>query len=300
MGIGSQFLDTPTVPLLPSGQPARGTLYGLAANKPPANYRNCGCLYVATDTGAMWLSIGASWVSIAGGGGGGVSSVNATSPLASSGGATPDISLTGIVPVANGGTGTATPSLVAGSNVTISGSWPNQTVAASGGGGGVTSLNGETGAVSLVAGTNITLTPSGTNITIAASAGSGPGTILNYISIPANESTTSTTPVDLATAESISITLSATADVIVEYFSGYYNTSASWQGHAVIYLDGVEQPSTDFSLNETSIANTLVGFVCCSVLSAVAAGTHTIDMKHYVAGGTGHWIGRFLKATQGL
>lgn len=35
---------------------------------------------------------------------------------------------TNILPVANGGSGTATPSLVAGTNVTISGSWPNQTV----------------------------------------------------------------------------------------------------------------------------------------------------------------------------
>jgi hypothetical protein len=43
-----------------------------------------------------------------GGGGGGVSSVTATSPLASSGGTTPDISLTGIISVAKGGTGVAT------------------------------------------------------------------------------------------------------------------------------------------------------------------------------------------------
>ena len=40
------------------------------------------------------------------------------------------------LPVANGGTGTATPSLVAGTNVTITGAWPNQTINASGGGGG--------------------------------------------------------------------------------------------------------------------------------------------------------------------
>jgi hypothetical protein len=40
------------------------------------------------------------------------------------------------VAVANGGTGTATPSLVAGTNVTITGSFPNQTINASGGGGG--------------------------------------------------------------------------------------------------------------------------------------------------------------------
>lgn len=44
--------------------------------------------------------------------------------------------VTGIVAVANGGTGTATPSLVAGSNVTITGTFPNQTINASGGGGG--------------------------------------------------------------------------------------------------------------------------------------------------------------------
>jgi hypothetical protein len=44
--------------------------------------------------------------------------------------------VTGTLPLANGGTGTATPSLVAGTNVTITGSFPNQTINASGGGGG--------------------------------------------------------------------------------------------------------------------------------------------------------------------
>lgn len=43
--------------------------------------------------------------------------------------------VTGTLPVANGGTGTATPSLVAGTNVTVTGTWPNQTINASGGGG---------------------------------------------------------------------------------------------------------------------------------------------------------------------
>ena len=36
--------------------------------------------------------------------------------------------VTGQLPVANGGTGTATPSIVAGTNVTVSGTWPNQTI----------------------------------------------------------------------------------------------------------------------------------------------------------------------------
>jgi len=42
----------------------------------------------------------------------------------------------GQLAVANGGTGTATPNLVAGTNVTITGTWPNQTINSTGGGGG--------------------------------------------------------------------------------------------------------------------------------------------------------------------
>ena len=56
--------------------------------------------------------------------------------------------VTGVVAVANGGTGTSTPSLVQGSNITITGTWPNQTIAATAGGSGtVTSVSG-TGTVS--------------------------------------------------------------------------------------------------------------------------------------------------------
>jgi hypothetical protein len=51
--------------------------------------------------------------------------------------------VTGILPVANGGSGTATPALVAGSNVVITGTWPNQTIAAAAPGTGtVTSVAG--------------------------------------------------------------------------------------------------------------------------------------------------------------
>jgi hypothetical protein len=43
--------------------------------------------------------------------------------------------VTGLLPVTQGGTGTATPGLVEGTNVTITGTWPNQTINASGGSG---------------------------------------------------------------------------------------------------------------------------------------------------------------------
>lgn len=44
--------------------------------------------------------------------------------------------VSGILPIANGGTATATPALVAGTNVTITGTWPNQTINSTASGGG--------------------------------------------------------------------------------------------------------------------------------------------------------------------
>ena len=69
-----------------------------------------------------------------GGGSGTVSSVavsGGTTGLTTSGGpitTTGTITLAGTLAVANGGTGTATPSIVAGTNVTVTGTWPNQTI----------------------------------------------------------------------------------------------------------------------------------------------------------------------------
>jgi hypothetical protein len=77
--------------------------------------------------------------------------------------------VTGIVALANGGTGTATPSLVAGTNISITGTFPNQTITASGAAGAVTQI---------VAGTNVTISPAGGTgvVTINASGGGGSGT----------------------------------------------------------------------------------------------------------------------------
>ena len=76
--------------------------------------------------------------------------------------------VTGLLPVANGGTGTATPSLVAGSNVTISGTWPNQTIAAAGAaqvypGAGIANSTGSAW------GTSYSTTGSGTVLALATS-----------------------------------------------------------------------------------------------------------------------------------
>lgn len=59
--------------------------------------------------------------------------------------------VSGILPVANGGTGTASPALVAGTNVSISGTWPNNTINALSG--GASNLATTTGSASGFAGT---------------------------------------------------------------------------------------------------------------------------------------------------
>ena len=80
---------------------------------------------------------------------------------------------TGLLPVARGGTGEAAPSLVAGSGISITGTWPDQTITntspASALGDPVTVAHGGTGtaAPSLVAGANITITGTWPNNTIA-------------------------------------------------------------------------------------------------------------------------------------
>jgi hypothetical protein len=72
--------------------------------------------------------------------------------------------VTGILPVANGGTGTATPAIVAGTNVTVSGTWPNQTINATAGGSGTVTSVGGTGTVNGITLTG-TVTTSG-NLTL--------------------------------------------------------------------------------------------------------------------------------------
>lgn len=139
----------------------------------------------------------------------GVSSVSASAPLSSSGGLTPNISITSPLPIANGGTNTATPALIAGANIAIANAWPNQTVSFNGllpiaNGGTNTATPSLTGGLniaiasawpnqsvsftgllavssggtgtatpSLVAGTNVTITGAWPNQTVNASGGGG-------------------------------------------------------------------------------------------------------------------------------
>lgn len=80
----------------------------------------------------------------------------------------------GILSVARGGTATATPGLVAGTNITITGTWPNQTVNSTGGGeGAVDSVFGQTGVVPNLSGD---ISTSGSSVTTLPTVNSNVGT----------------------------------------------------------------------------------------------------------------------------
>jgi hypothetical protein len=70
--------------------------------------------------------------------------------------------VTGTLPVANGGTGTASPSIVAGTNVTVTGTWPNQTINSTSGGGSGTVTSVAATVPSFLSVTGSPITTSGT------------------------------------------------------------------------------------------------------------------------------------------
>jgi hypothetical protein len=155
--------------------------------------------------------------------------------------------VTGILPIANGGTATATPSLVQGSGVTITGTWPNQTINATGTGGTVTavsvvSANGLAGTSSGGATPALTLSTSVTGVLkgngTAISAGTAgtdyvaPGTATTFTATQTFSGSSSAQAIVLNDAAEVA-TVSATAatgtinyDITTQSVL-YFTTSAS-------------------------------------------------------------------------
>lgn len=81
--------------------------------------------------------------------------------------------LTSPLPLAQGGSGTATPSLVAGTNVTITGTWPNQTVNSTAGGAATTFTISNAGTTGTTLNTLTKLTGAPSTAVIAATTDTG-------------------------------------------------------------------------------------------------------------------------------
>ncbi len=132
-----------TVSAANSYQPLSANLTALAANNAAfylARSNHSGTQPLSTISGlgtgiasALATNAGAAGAPVLFDGAGGTPSslglLNATGlPLATG--------VSGLLSIANGGTGTATPGLVAGTHVTITGTWPNQTISVTGNHGG--------------------------------------------------------------------------------------------------------------------------------------------------------------------
>ena len=150
--------------------------------------------------------------------------------------------VTGLLPVANGGTATATPSIVAGTNITVTGTWPNQTIAASGGSGTVTSVDVSGGTTGLTT-SGGPVTSSGT-VTLAgtlavANGGTGQTSYTNGQLLIGNTTGNTLTKTTLTAGSGITITNGSGAITIASSGgSGDVVGPASSTANGVALFDG--------------------------------------------------------------
>ena len=200
--------------------------------------------------------------------GGTVTSVTGSGNIASSGGTTPNITFTGILPVANGGTATASPGLVAGSNVTVSGTWPNQTIAAVGGGGTTVGIYPAIASGALANGNKVVINADGTVSSVNGATQSA-GSAATYSS---SAITGSSQNIPIA-----SVYDSTNNKVVVVYIS---TNAGIAQGYAVVG-----------TVSGTSISfGTPVAFSSVSSVSTLTAAFDSVNSKiiiGYILTGTG-------------
>lgn len=125
----------------------------------------------AALTGITWSQIGSTPTTLVGYGITNGATNGANSNITSLTGLTTPLS------VAQGGSGSTSPAIVAGTNITVSGSWPNQTINATGSGSGTVN-SGTTGQVAYYASSTAAVSGESLSALIDSAIGSTQGTIL--------------------------------------------------------------------------------------------------------------------------
>jgi hypothetical protein len=199
--------------------------------------------------------------------------------------------VTGTLPVANGGTGTATPSIVAGTNVTVTGTWPNQTIAASGGGGGTPGGSttqvqyNNAGAFGGITGA----TTNGTALTLVAPVLGTPAsaTLTNATGLPLTTGVTGTLPVANGGTGTTTPNLVAGTNITVTGTWPNQTIASSGGGGALVLLDSQTVTGSVTAVNLDAVSGTYTNYiVTIEGLYSPAATTQSINIRYRCSGTT--------------
>lgn len=115
------------------------------------------------------------------------------------------------------------------------------------------------------------------------------GKILGDAPVTTQETTTSTTFVDLTTTQSVAFTLDVAGDVLVIATAAYVNTA----GAGNVGLLAADVDGSDTVISQTSpISTTSIQSMAGTFSFSLASGAHTIKLQFRVSGGTGQFSNR--------
>jgi hypothetical protein len=165
--------------------------------------------------------------------------------------ASKNLTSTGTVSVAQGGTGTSTPSLVAGTNVTITGTWPNQTINSSNTGGTVTSVAASGGTTGLTF-TGSPITTSGTLTlggTLAIANGGTGLTSFTANGVVYASSTSALATGSALTFDGTNFSIGGTSDPFGRFYTRSVGITSS--GSSVLEISGTSYGAIDMGTGAT-------------------------------------------------
>lgn len=203
------------------------------------------------------------------------------------------------VPVANGGTGTTSPGLVGGSNISVTGSWPNQTISTPS---AVQVFDVKNGFAGSTTAANAAATSAGGGILYYA-----PGFAATVSGATALGSNTSV----YCEPGSTITTSSATADIFDQLGTNTfnegctYNTSVLRTAGVYVHLQGAETTLKDFAMNnaftgilfDSSTAVVSHGFINSSVNASMLCGSAGDSHIYGVTSNNGYDVAGFISGT---